>query len=186
MTAAKRPRGRPPAPCETFSPTSKRCFDRVTHPYPPYKCACIGTAAVSRPKGRPPAPCDSFPSSSRRCKLREVHPYPPYRCTCSQPKTFRSQFMGIINDRVRSVQDHVGRRPDGKQFWKRFPSLASRLQWLSSNRTSGLSDDQLINMLNQDSQQFDQLMESINRKPLRANVERKRIHTNLNGVYWRN
>lgn len=36
----KRPRGRPPVPCERISPSSKRCRDREEHPYPPYRCAC--------------------------------------------------------------------------------------------------------------------------------------------------
>ena len=37
----KKPRGRPPAACNTFSPSSKRCFDRVNHPYVPYRCDCV-------------------------------------------------------------------------------------------------------------------------------------------------
>ena len=38
---SKRPVGRPPAPCATFSPSSKRCFGRENHPYIPYRCDCV-------------------------------------------------------------------------------------------------------------------------------------------------
>jgi hypothetical protein len=54
MSAQRRPVGRPPAPCDRFSATSARCFDRQMHPYLPYRCECVGNAPA--PKARKASP----------------------------------------------------------------------------------------------------------------------------------
>jgi hypothetical protein len=54
MSAQRRPVGRPPAPCDRFSATSARCFDRQMHPYLPYRCECVGNAPA--PKARTASP----------------------------------------------------------------------------------------------------------------------------------
>ena len=52
-SGSTRPAGRPPAPCDTFPPTSRRCFERRTHPYPPYRCVCEGPSPKKRaPKSK--------------------------------------------------------------------------------------------------------------------------------------
>lgn len=45
-----RPRGRPPAPCNTFPATSARCFKRRNHPIPEYRCVCEGPSPKKRTK----------------------------------------------------------------------------------------------------------------------------------------
>ena len=47
-SGSNRPAGRPPAPCDTFPPTSRRCFERRNHPYPPYRCVCEGPSPKKR------------------------------------------------------------------------------------------------------------------------------------------
>ena len=56
----KKPRGRPPLPCDRISLTSKRCRDREAHPYMPYRCKCetrpkkpVKKVAVKKSPGRP-------------------------------------------------------------------------------------------------------------------------------------
>ena len=192
MASPKRPRGRPPAPCDAISPTSKRCFDRANHPYPPYRCTCAGARPVaSRPRGRPPAQCASFPADSARCRKRAAHPYAPYRCVCKQKTTMYSQFKSSTSARVRAVKELVAARPDKDTFWRSYPLYAARLQWLSNapDRAAGLTDDQLINLLNRDGPVIERLKRNIERTssttPPRLGAERRRIRTNLNGEYWR-